>query len=73
MQLGQTDAEERVETPRQIARRVGLSEGKIRYLIRTDRLEHVWISSRVYIPSGAWARFIAQNSGRCDTCHDNIW
>src|SRR5690348_12352883 len=68
MSIGPTDAEERVETPRQIALRVGLSEGKIRQLIRAGRLEPVWIGSRVFIPSGAWGRFIAESKGRL--CRD---
>jgi hypothetical protein len=68
MQLGQPDANEKVETPRQIARRVGLSEGKIRHLIRTGRIDHLWIGSRVFIPPGAWARFVAENKGR--PCQD---
>ena len=34
---------ERLETPRQLADRVGLTERKIRHLIQTRQVEHVWI------------------------------
>ena len=50
---------ERVETPKELAARVGLNEGRIRYLIQTRQIEHVRIGSRVLIPVGAFARFLA--------------
>jgi hypothetical protein len=66
MSTKQNDIEDRVETPKQLAERVGISEGKVRHLIRGDLLEHVWIGCRVYIPAGAWPRFIAnQRGGSC--------
>jgi excisionase family DNA binding protein len=51
-------AAERLETPRELAVRVGLTERQVRELIRTRQLEHVMIGCRVHIPLGAFARFI---------------
>jgi excisionase family DNA binding protein len=50
---------ERLETPKELAKRVGVSEGKIRHLLRTKQLEHVMIGSRVHIPEGAFRRFLS--------------
>ena len=50
--------DECLETPKQLAKRVGLTEGKVRHLINTREIDHVWIGSRVHIPKGAFARFI---------------
>ena len=50
--------DEGLETPRQLAERVGLKERKIRQLINTRQIEHVWIGARAFIPMGAFARFI---------------
>ena len=50
--------DERLETPKQLALRIGISERKIRHLIETGQLEHVMIGCRVHIPVGAFARFI---------------
>jgi excisionase family DNA binding protein len=52
------DAEERLETPKQLANRVGLSERKVRHLIQTRQLEHIMIGCRVHIPVGAFTRFL---------------
>jgi len=49
---------ERLETPRQLAERVGISERKVRALIKTGRLEYVMIGARPHIPAGAFARFL---------------
>ena len=38
--------EERLETPKQLAERVGVSERKIRHLIETRQIDHVWIGRR---------------------------
>jgi hypothetical protein len=51
----------RVETPKELAARVNVPERKIRTLIGQNRLEHVLIGSRVYIPQCAWGRFIEAN------------
>ena len=55
--------EERLETPKQLAARVGVKERHIRHLINTRQIEHVRIGSRVHIPFGAFARFVARR--RC--------
>ena len=59
-----------VETPKQLAARVGVTEGKIRHLIHTRQIEHVWIGSRVHIPMGAWPRFI--EAKKVKPCQDEI-
>jgi excisionase family DNA binding protein len=51
--------DERVETPKQLAARIGLSERQIRHLVQTRQLEHVMVGSRVLIPVGAFTRFLA--------------
>ena len=50
-----------LETPKQLAARVGLKERSIRALINSGRLEHVMIGCRVHIPAGAFERFIEAN------------
>jgi len=62
--------EERLETPKQLAQRVGVTERKIRYLITTHQIEHVWIGSRVHIPVGAFARFVEER--KVKPCHGEI-
>jgi hypothetical protein len=52
---------DRVETAKQLARRVGISEYQIRKLIYTGQLEHVKIGYRLHIPVGGWERFIEAN------------
>jgi excisionase family DNA binding protein len=61
---------DRVETPKQLAERVGVSEHQIRNLIRTGELESVPIGGRIYIPADAWALFIERK--RVCKCHDEI-
>ncbi len=51
-----------LETPKQLAARVGVSERKVRLLIQTKQLEHVMIGCRVHIPCGAFERFIDERS-----------
>ena len=53
-----------VETIKQLARKVGLSERQIRGLIYQRKLEHIPIGSRIMVPVGAWARYIAENTVR---------
>src|SRR5215472_15496959 len=48
--------DDRLETPKQLAARVGVSERQIRLLIQTRQLEHVIIGCRVHIPIGALCR-----------------
>jgi hypothetical protein len=35
--------DERLETPKQLAKRVGVKERHIRHLINTLQIEHIWI------------------------------
>src|SRR5262249_1186734 len=62
--------EDRLETPKQLAAHVGLSERQVRHLIQTRQLEHVMIGCRVHIPIGAFARFLSARS--VVPCHDEI-
>jgi hypothetical protein len=54
--------EERVETPKQLAERVGLTKRQINKLIGDGKLEHVCIGERKHIPVGAWGRFVQANT-----------
>lgn len=51
-----------LETPKQVAARVGLSEGQVRRLIQSGQLEHVYIGARVHIPAGAFEKFLAERT-----------
>jgi excisionase family DNA binding protein len=62
--------EERLETPKQLAARVNLSERQVRHLIQTRQLEHVPIGKRVLIPVGAFARFL--EAKKVTPCQDEI-
>lgn len=62
--------EERLETPRELAERVGVNERRIRHLIHTRKIEHVWIGSRVLIPVGAFSKFVEANKVR--PCQEEI-
>ena len=62
--------EERLETPKQLAARVNLSEGQVRNLIRTGRLEHIMVGCRVLIPVGAFAQFL--EAKKVKPCQDAI-
>jgi len=59
-----------VETAKQLARRVGISEYQIRKLISTGQLEHVKIGYRLHIPAGGWERFIEANKKGGELWHD---
>lgn len=52
---------ERLETPKQLAERVGISERRIRHLIQTRQLEYIMIGCRVHIPIGAFPRYMTAN------------
>ncbi|UWP92998.1 hypothetical protein K3X13_03860 [Aliiroseovarius crassostreae] len=52
-----------LETPKELAERVGLPVTNIRYLIREDMLDHIFTAPgkrNPKIPNGAWERYIAQ-------------
>jgi excisionase family DNA binding protein len=60
--------DERLETPKQLAKRVGLSERQVRHLIQARQLEYVMIGCRILIPPGAWGRFL--DNKKVLPCHD---
>jgi|SRR6516165_3208557 excisionase family DNA binding protein len=59
---------DRLETPKQVAKRVGISEGKVRHLVQGGQLDCVMIGCRIHIPVDEWSRFIAAKRGKL--CHD---
>jgi hypothetical protein len=60
----------RLETPKQLAARVGLRERQVRHLVQTKQLEHIMIGCRVHIPCGAYERFVEERSVK--PCQDEI-
>ena len=50
---------EGVEAPKQLAKRVGITERQVRYPLQRGDLDHVMIGSRIHIPDGAFRRFLA--------------
>jgi len=68
VELVLTMTDERLETTKQLAARVGLSDRQVRHLIQTRQLEHVMIGQRVHIPLGAFARFLEAN--KVTPCQD---
>jgi hypothetical protein len=63
-----SESGDRLETPKQLAARIGLTERQVRHLIQTRQLEHVMIGCRVHIPVGAFARFL--QAKKVTPCHD---
>jgi hypothetical protein len=60
-----TDFEpEMLETPKQLAERVGLSPRQVRRLIDLGQLEHVRIGCRDFIPRSGWPRFLNEAVGK---------
>ena len=57
-----------LETPKQLAARVGLKERQIRSLIDSGKLQFVMVGCRIHIPEGEFERFIEQN--RVTKCQD---
>ena len=52
-----------LETPKELAARVGLPVANIRYLIREDMLDHIFTAPgkrNPKIPMGAWEKYVAQ-------------
>jgi hypothetical protein len=50
-----------VETLKQFARRVGITQGQARRLVQNGQLEYVTIGCRKLIVEGAWEKFITTN------------
>lgn len=58
-------ATEKVETPKEMAQRVGIPVSNVRYLIKTGQLAHVFTSPgkrNPKIPIGAWERYLARET-----------
>ena len=52
-----------LETPKELAERVGLPVTNIRYLIREDMLDHIFTAPgqrNPKIPNGAWEKYVSQ-------------
>lgn len=52
-----------LETPKELADRVGIPVSNIRYLIREDMLDHIFTAPgkrNPKIPSGAWEKYVSQ-------------
>ena len=52
-----------LETPKELAERVGIPVTNVRYLIREDMLDHIFTAPgkrNPKIPSGAWEKYVAQ-------------
>ncbi len=52
-----------LETPAELADRVGLPVTNIRYLIREDMLEHIFTAPgkrNPKIPHGAWEKYVSE-------------
>jgi excisionase family DNA binding protein len=61
---------DRVETPKQLAERVGLKERAIRRLINAGELDSVRIGARDFIPVDAWGVFIGRKRREKKACQD---
>jgi len=52
-----------LETPKELAERVGIPVTNVRYLIREDMLDHIFTAPgkrNPKIPNGAWEKYVAQ-------------
>lgn len=52
-----------LETPKELAERVGIPVTNVRYLIREDMLDHIYTAPgkrNPKIPNGAWEKYVAQ-------------
>ena len=50
-----------LETPKELAERVGIPVSNVRYLIREDMLDHIFTAlgrRNPKIPQGAWERYV---------------
>ncbi len=57
--------ENQLESPKELADRVGVSVATIRRLIQERRIEHIYLSAskrKAKIPAGAWERYLEQNT-----------
>lgn len=59
-----------LETPKELAERVGIPVTNVRYLIREDMLDHIYTAPgkrNPKIPSGAWEKYVAQFTVKAET------
>lgn len=52
-----------LETPKELAERVGIPVSNVRYLIREDMLDHIFTAPgkrNPKIPSGAWEKYVSR-------------
>src|SRR5262249_263615 len=59
---------ERLETPKQLAARVGITVRQVRHLIQTRELEYVLIGCRPHVPVGGFSRFLQRK--KVSPCQD---
>ncbi|WP_282092837.1 hypothetical protein [Epibacterium ulvae] len=58
-----------LESPKELAERVGVPISNVRYLIREDMLDHIYTAPgrrNPKIPAGAWERYIEKFTIRAD-------
>lgn len=56
-----------IETPAELAARVGLSVSTVRQLIKSKQLDHIYLSPgqrNPKIPAGSWERYVAARTIR---------
>jgi len=58
-----------LETPKELAERVGIPVSNVRHLIREDMLDHIYTAPgrrNPRIPHGAWERYVEKFTIRAD-------
>ncbi len=61
----QQSEQKQLETPSELASRVGLPVASVRYLIKTLQLEHIYVTPgkrNPKIPAGSWEKYVAANT-----------
>lgn len=59
--MEQNPTQTHLETPQQLANRVGVPVASIRQLIRSGQLDHIFLSAgrrNPKVPEGAWERYL---------------
>lgn len=67
MPLIKVDKVKGLETPAELALRVGTSVTAIRHLVKTKQLDHIYLTPGMRnpkIPAGSWERYIEQHTIR---------
>ena len=60
-----------LETPKELAERVGIPVSNVRYLIREDMLDHIFTAPgrrNPKIPQGAWERYVEEFTVKAEGC-----